>query len=241
MNGLKPVKSPKITDLIVEQIREMILAGKIKPSEKLPAERELGIQFRASRIAVREALKSLEAAGLVTVRQGLGAFVAETDSRTMSASLYSILRIQNVSITELEEARVVFEPTIARLAAKQITQQDIDLLQENIDKTESLLTSHASATALNLEFHSLVAAATHNKVVELTMRTMLEVATEMTIETSKHFEERLKISQQAVKDHRDILKALRRKDPDEAYKSMLKDVVRVQRGLRHTISGEQSS
>jgi len=73
MDSFTPVRTVKITELIVDQIRKAILEGTMKPGDKLPSERELSDKFEASRIAVREALISLESAGLVQIKPGSGA------------------------------------------------------------------------------------------------------------------------------------------------------------------------
>jgi GntR family transcriptional repressor for pyruvate dehydrogenase complex len=239
MSTFQPVATEKITDLIIEQIREAILSGDVKPLERLPSERELVTRFKASRIAVREALKSLEAAGLLVIKPGSGVFVAEADSRIMSESLYSILRIQNISISEITEARLIFEPHVARLAATRITEKDIELLEENIGKTEAVLESGAPATAENVEFHALVAGCVHNTVIELTMKTMLDVAREMTINrSSDSLQARIAISREALVCHRNMVKALKKKDSRKSRRLMLNHIVKIQNDLKNALAGE---
>ena len=208
MKHFQPVNSPKITDLIVEQIRETILTGRVKPSDQLPPERELVKRFKASRIAVREALKSLETAGLVIIKPGSGVFVAEADSKTMSDFLYSIVRMQNISLNEVTEARLIFEPHVARLAAERITEQDLEKLKTNIERTAAALKSGIPVVTESVEFHTLLAEATHNTVIGLTMKTMLDVAHEMTSVSKETLAERIKVSRHSLTHHKEILKAL---------------------------------
>src|SRR5208337_2985370 len=132
----QPVRTGKVSDLIIEQIKRVIHAGMLKPGDRLPSERELAEGFQASRISIREALKRLEASGLVTVKVGSGVFVAQMDSKPMSASLFSILRIQNGTVDDLTEARLIFEPSVARLAAEKVTPEDIATLEENTRHAE---------------------------------------------------------------------------------------------------------
>ncbi len=238
MTAFRSVAGPKITDLISEQMREAILSGEVKPRDRLPSERELGLRFKASRIAVREALKSLEAAGLLVIKPGSGVFVAEIDSRIMRDSLHSILRLQNTSLNEVTEGRLIFEPHVARLAAERITEKDIEALEANIDKTAALLKSNAPATAENIQFHSLIAGAVHNTVVEMTMRTMLDVARDMTIQTSDNLQERLSASRHSLTQHRHILRALKRKDTQKVYQLMFDHIVQIQGALKAALKGE---
>jgi GntR family transcriptional repressor for pyruvate dehydrogenase complex len=226
------VNAPKITDLIIEQIRKAILTGKLKPSNRLAPERELVKRFKASRIAVREALKSLEAAGLVVIKPGSGVFVAEADSKIMSDSLYSILRMRNVSVSEVTEARLIFEPQVARVAAERITKKDLEGLKRNIEQTAAVLEAGSTVVGENIDFHALIAEATHNTVISLTMKTMLDVAYEMTAVSKNTKAERIKLSSRSLAHHREILKALQKKNPQEVHELMRKHVVRVQKGLK---------
>ncbi len=228
MDAFRRVDSPRRTDLIIQQIRQAILDGELKPADKLPPERELVKRFRTSRIPVREAIKSLEASGLLVVKRGSGVYVAETDSTTMSNSLYSILRIQNSSLAEITQARLMFEPITARAAAARITGEDIGRLEANIGKTAAMLGARQPVTAENIEFHCLVAEAVHNTVVTLTMRTLLNVAREMTEETSGNLDQRIHISNRSLAQHRTILEALVDKDEDKAYRLMLDHVKEIQ-------------
>ena len=235
MKSFQPVSSPKITDLIVEQIKATILSGELKPSDRLPPERELVKRFKASRIAVREALKSLEAAGLVLIKPGSGVFVAEAGSKTMSDSLYSILRIQNISSHEVTEARLIFEPHVARLAAERISAEDLAGLMANMKKTAAVLKSGSPAVAENIVFHTLIAEATHNTVIALTMKTMLEVAREMTPVRPEHMAQRTRVSRYSLTHHKAIFKALQQRDPQRVYELMYEHVVRIQRDLKKTM------
>ena len=228
----EPVNSPRISDLITNQIRAVILNGELTPGDRLPAERELVTRFKASRIAVREALKSLEASGLVVIRPGSGVFVAETDSRKMSESLYSILQIQNISLDQVTEARLIFEPHVARLAADRIRPEDIERLETNIETTERVVNSKSPATPENIEFHALIAESTQNTVIALTMKTMLEVAREMTAVKARNQPRRTQISRHSLESHKEILSALKQKSPQRVYELMHEHVVRIQRDLK---------
>lgn len=232
MNPFRSVKSEKISERIVHQIKKAILDGAMMPGDRLPPERELVKRFKASRISVREALKGLETSGLLTIKPGSGVFVAEATSKPLSESLSSILRIQKASLNELTEARMIFEPPIAKLAAEKITAEDLTKLEMNIVETSKLIQSHAPTPAQNIEFHSLIAEATHNAVITLAMKTLLDVVKEMTLEMTEGFKKRAEISSHAVDYHQKILKALRERDAQKVYDLMLKHILQIQGGLR---------
>lgn len=236
MNPFRPVKSGKISGRIVQQIKGAILRGAMKPGDRLPPERELVERFRASRISVREALKNLETSGLLTIKPGSGVFVAEVDSRPLSESLSSLLRIRKTSINELTEARVILEPSVARLAAERMTDEDALKLEKNIEETMRMVKANSPAPVQNIEFHSLIAESTHNPVITLSMKTMLGVVKEMTLQLTDNLPRRVENSRRAVSYHNKILKSLRAKDSQRVYELMLKHVIQIQGGLKEVKS-----
>jgi len=232
MNPFRPIKSRKISERIAQQVKNAILRGTMKPGDKLPPERELVEQFQASRISIREALKILETSGLLTIKPGSGIFVAEVNSKPISDSFSSVLRMQRISINELTEARIMLEPYIAKLATEKITDEDFEKLEKNIEETSKIVKSNAPSPAQNIEFHSLIAAATKNQVIALSMKTLLDVVKELTLEITNDLKKRSEISRQAVAYHKKILKALREKNSQKVYELMLKDIIQVQSGLK---------
>ncbi len=104
-------------DHIVGQIRDAIASGGIAPGERLPSERDLGVAFGVSRTTLREALRALEAQGVIEIRTGSrgGAFVAEPSSELVAAALGALLRFRSATARELAEFRVPFEAENAGL------------------------------------------------------------------------------------------------------------------------------
>jgi len=158
-------KNKKLYMLIVEQIKELIENGKLKPGEKLPSERELSNQFGLSRSTVREALTALEILGLVEVHTGLGTFVSkETNQKDFIDSYLDIE--EGISPTEIFEARRIIEPQLARLAAQRATMEDIEEIKRNIEEAEVLSNEQIEEfEKLDEEFHLLVAKASYNEVL----------------------------------------------------------------------------
>ena len=234
MKPFRPVKSRKISERIAQQIKSAILNGTIKLGDKLPPERELVQRFQVSRISVREALKGLEASGLLTIKPGSGVFVAEANSKPLSESFSSILRIQKTSINELTEARIILEPNIASLASERMTTEDLLKLEQNIQETSKAIKSNSPSltSTQNIEFHSLMAESTHNTVISLTMKTLLDVVKEMTIEITDNLPKRKEISSHAIDYHKKILKAFKEKDSQKVYELMLKHILQIQEGLK---------
>jgi GntR family transcriptional regulator, transcriptional repressor for pyruvate dehydrogenase complex len=218
------VKNEKVSELIAQQIKDSILNGTMKTGDRLPPVRKLVEHFEASPASVREALKSLEASGLVTIKPGSGVFVAVLSSQPMGECLTSILRIRKTSIDEITQARVILEPAIVRLASRNRSPEDLEKLDLNIRESRQLAESHQSGHAKNIEFHALVAEATHNVILILTAQTVLDALREITLEI-RDSRFRLKVVREIVRIHTEIVKAIKNKSVDEAYKLMLKDVL----------------
>jgi DNA-binding FadR family transcriptional regulator len=116
--GIEPIKSTRIYEEIVRQIKGMIGEGRLKSGDQLPPERDLAEKFIVSRTSVREALRALESVGLIEIRPGEGTFVREVSVDALVEPLALVLVSQREMIGELFEARRLLEPAIAGLAAR---------------------------------------------------------------------------------------------------------------------------
>jgi GntR family transcriptional regulator, transcriptional repressor for pyruvate dehydrogenase complex len=233
------VRTGKVSELIAQQIKNTILTGVMKPGERLPSERELVERFEASRNSVREALKILEVSGLLLIKRGSGVFVTDGSPRSVSDSFSSILKMGNVSINDLTQARIVFEPGTARLACENIQENDFLKLEENVRRASEIVRSGLEAVELNVMFHVLVAEATHNTVVSLTMNTLIDVVKEASVKIVNSTPQAFPGSGKAVKHHIKILKAFRQKDSQRAYNLMLEHILEIQEALIKFKKAEQ--
>src|SRR3974390_365800 len=135
--GSKPiyraVKTSRLYELIVQQVEESILSGKLKPGDQLPAERELAQRFGVSRTAVREAVKALREKRLVESYSGRGTFVTNGTSQAVRQSLDLMIRItRQEGAAHLAELRQVLEPEIAALAATRIEDQLLATMRDAV-------------------------------------------------------------------------------------------------------------
>src|SRR6266511_4341798 len=115
-----PVRQARASGAIVLQIERAIVDGALHPGDRLESERELAEQFSVSRITVRDALRVLEARGLIRVKVGAtgGAFVAETNFDHVVGSISTMIALRKMTLSELAEARTVVETATAELAAE---------------------------------------------------------------------------------------------------------------------------
>ncbi|HEY0453240.1 FadR/GntR family transcriptional regulator [Actinophytocola sp.] len=164
-----PVSLGRVSQVIVDQIRMLIHQGKLKPGDRLPSERELCNKFGVSRVTVREALRVLEAGGLVDIRVGAhgGAFVTTPTNARLGEGLADLLRLSPLTASEVTEARMVFELGIVPMVVERATEEDIAALREICDRQKAALKNDTYTVTLSAEFHTRVAACTHNTAIEM--------------------------------------------------------------------------
>ena len=225
-----PVKKKMISDVVTEKLKEAILGGSFKPGDKFFSERELVEQFQVSRIVVRESLRKLEATGLLDIKRGSGMFVADVNSKAIGDALTSALKIHGVDIDEIIEARLTIEPAVARLAAKTKTPESLDALKVNIEEAQNLVNKNSIAKYKDIDFHGLIAEATRNRVIRLSMKAMLNSV--RNIDTPSRFQgERDKA---AISYHRKIYKAIKEGNPQKTEKLMREHIIEIREKLLAT-------
>ncbi len=125
MPQFKPIRQPRISEEVFQQLKEAVLSGEFKAGEKLPSERELAEQFQVSRVAIREAIRTLENAGFVTIRQGSagGAFVTDLTFEQLASACLDLFLANKISIHQLHQVRILIEPEVARLATLNVNEE----------------------------------------------------------------------------------------------------------------------
>jgi GntR family transcriptional regulator, transcriptional repressor for pyruvate dehydrogenase complex len=164
-----PVSLGRVSQVIVDQIRLLIHQGKLTPGNRLPSERELCARFGVSRVTVREALRVLEAGGLVEIRVGAhgGAFVTTPSNARLGEGLADLLRLSPMTASEVTEARMVFELGVVPIVVERATDEDIAALREICARQRAALKDDEYSMILSAEFHIRVAACTHNSAIEM--------------------------------------------------------------------------
>jgi GntR family transcriptional regulator, transcriptional repressor for pyruvate dehydrogenase complex len=113
----RPVSTPRLSDVIVEQIAEAVRSGSLKPGDKLPTEATLGRELGVGRTTVREGLQKLQAYGIVEVKKGLGAYISQPRTEDPIAEFSKWSSANAMAIEDLVEARIALEVLSAGLAA----------------------------------------------------------------------------------------------------------------------------
>ena len=219
LRPLRPTRN--LTEEIVDRIASEIRSGRLTPGARLPTEQKLMHAMRVSRTVVREAVAALRAEGLVTTRQGSGAFVATDARRTAfridSAGLSSIGDVLNVM-----ELRVAVEVESAWLAAERAKTWQIAAIMKALADVEAAIDCGDSAVNEDFAFHRAIADATLNPqfaqflaflgqhvIPRHSIRTTLASAAEQHTYLAR-----------IQKEHRRIAEAIRNRDGTEARRAM---------------------
>jgi GntR family transcriptional regulator, transcriptional repressor for pyruvate dehydrogenase complex len=164
-----PVRRVRSFDDVVAQLRAAILSGQIEQGERLPNERDLAQTFAVSRSTVREALRSLEATGVVEVRPGKrgGAFAVAPPSSLVGDAVATLLNLRGASLRDLAEFRVTFEPENAWWAAQRADDDDLAQLAALVEKGKAALTAGNGwepIAEVDARWHEALAGATKNNL-----------------------------------------------------------------------------
>jgi DNA-binding FadR family transcriptional regulator len=165
----KAVSFNRVSQAIVEQVKLLLRQGRLKPGDRLPNEREMCERFGVSRVTVREALRVLEAGGLIQIRVGArgGAFVTSPTSQQVGAGLADLLNLSPLTAPDVTEARQVFELGIVPLVVERATDDDITALRDMVRGHQAALDRGEYDMSMSADFHVRVAACTHNPAIEM--------------------------------------------------------------------------
>lgn len=191
-------------------------------------------RYRTSRVSVREAYRSLEELGVLTIRRGAdgGAFIAEPGHDAVQRSLSLVLRLGRTSHQELTEARLLIEPPIARLAARRAQPEDIAKLKRVLERQEAALARKGHFRGHSLMFHRAVAECARN----LPLATLMNSLADLTLEIVSVIDTPRPVKEGICRFHRAIYDAIERHDENAAHELMLQHIRRVQEGIGQTIS-----
>lgn len=216
----------RASQVIVDQIRVLIRDGKLSPGDRLPSERELCERFGVSRVTVREALRVLEASGLVEIRVGArgGAFVTSPSNEQVGKGLADLLTLSPLTAPEVTEARMVFELGIMPLVVERATEDDVTALRALVDEGQRALEDGTYTMALSAAFHVRVAACTHNTAIEMLVQSFHGPLL-MSLEEAQVVAPVM--GHRGTDEHRQLVNAIERHDLEKAQSIMRRHIKRT--------------
>lgn len=165
----QPITRSRSHELVVDQVEEQILAGRLRVGDRLPGERDLASHLQVSRSAVREAIRTLEAQGVVRSAVGSGKDAGTVVSALPSEALTRLLRfhvaLANFPIPDVVAARVMLERSSARLAAENAGEGDLATMRAALDGMDAPGVDRERFNELDTAFHVAIAEASRNRLV----------------------------------------------------------------------------
>jgi GntR family transcriptional regulator, transcriptional repressor for pyruvate dehydrogenase complex len=215
----KTVSSNRMSEAIVEQIRSLIRTEQLRPGDRLPSERDLGEQMGVSRVTVREAMRVLEAGGLIEIRVGArgGAIVTTPNSGKLGSGLADLISLSPLTAAEVTEARQVFELGIIPIVIARADERDIADLRAMVAEHREALNKGEYNMQMSAAFHVRVAACTHNAAIEMLVHSfhgpLLMSLREAQVAAPL-------MGVRGTNEHRDFVEAVARRDVEEAEQIM---------------------
>jgi GntR family transcriptional repressor for pyruvate dehydrogenase complex len=221
---VEPIKSTRIYEEIVRQVKQLIAEGKLKSGDRLPPERDLAEKFMVSRTSVREALRALQSRGLVDIRAGEGAFVRDISVETLIEPLALVILPHREAVGELFEARRLLEPAIAALAARRATAEELGEMERILEAQAKEVAHGRTGVAQDTALHLAIANSAHNRAITRIINALMDLLAQSR-EESLHTPGRPTRSHE---DHRRILGAIQRRDEVAAHRAMLDHLIAVE-------------
>ena len=230
MKPFEAVNTLKISELIESQIRKKIFSEQLLPGTKLPSENELATIFNTSRATVRNALSALESDRLIKVKQGVkgGAYIEELGGFPIVKHLTSLLESEKVTLQDLTKVRLIIEPEIARMAAIHRTADEIRNLGSAVKKQIDILRSKKRSIPINISFHRIIGMAARNLVLFYINDAIMNL---LEYKLSK-MKSNYKNKELMVKEHEDILRYIKDKNPEKAFDAMTKHILTVKKAMK---------
>jgi GntR family transcriptional repressor for pyruvate dehydrogenase complex len=234
----KPIKAKKIYEEIVEQIKQLMAGGDLKPGDRLLPERELAERLQVSRASVREAIRALEMMGFVDIRPGEGTFVRDTNTNDIIQPLAMFLAVEKTSLLEMFEIRRIFEAAAAGKAAERASEDEvmqIGAALENMQQSFNVQDSKKGAEYDTL-FHYAIAEATHNGLLIRLFRTISEDFSRAISVARRQLYTDDRNPRTIIDQHRRIYEAIKIHSPATASQFMLEHVNYAEKEISEKIS-----
>ena len=181
----KLIRSLKRPDLVAQEIKRLITEKNLSPGDRLPRESELQAQFEVSKGTIREALKSLEVQGLITISTGPsgGGTIVEVPLDRTLQFMQNYLFFQDVTIDSIYAVRQLLEPELAAGAVAHLTEADFEALEHSIACCNPASSSEdlVSQRREDVNFHDILAAANPNPFLRFTCELINEMLRQLIV------------------------------------------------------------
>jgi|SRR5665213_1316974 len=224
-----------VTHLLILRFQQLLSDGVLAPGTKLPSERELAANFGVARSSLRQALKVLEIMGVITQKVGDGSYLNNDASSVLAVPMEFLFLLDDTSLQELTEMRLMMEPALAAKAAERANTQHIALLRQSIADLEQSKHDRIKLVAADILFHRAIFQASGNRLAGRLFHTIHRAMLNMIMVTSQ-----LVDLEHTLHFHQPILNAIEQRNPELAARLMTDHLNDAQDLLLHSRDQERS-
>jgi DNA-binding FadR family transcriptional regulator len=209
-----PVRTRRAFEAVCDQIRTQVARGTYAPGDRLPGEKELAERFKVSRSAVREAIRSLQMAGVVEAQTGVlgGWFVSRGSPQGLTQAVQDLMALGEIPVRDITRARIELTAVAIRLACENAAEEDFAAIEEDIARYAEAARPGEPLrdSVVIIRFYHLLATATHNRVIVMLVDALSEVVRAVLARIDPVPQDGV------VKVRRKVLRHLRERDADKA-------------------------
>lgn len=229
--NFEPIRRETVMDTVALRIKSLLQSGQLKSGDRLPPEPELARMLRVSRSSLREALKGLMFLGLLKARPGDGTYIQSSLDRVLNQHFQWMILLREVEHLEVYELRKIIEPEAASLAARRATSADLDRIAKAVQAMRADLHDPNLFHAHDIEFHEAFMSASGNVALQTTMRMLYHATTEARRRVLPLIEN----LDTHWKRHDRIYRTIRDRNPDQARKAVLDDLLYAEKLLQRAM------
>lgn len=232
-----PIKRERLSNQVLLEVKKIIHDKGYTPGDRFYSEGELVTIFNVSRSSIREAIRSLEVSGVLTVQQGKGIFIADPHREEHHAFAQWLLE-NETSLEEHFEMRLIIDPKAAGYSARKAEKADIRKLEDLCDEFRQMVGTGSVMDMIKLDeqFHLQLAKSTKNRTLYMIMKTMTESLPEGWI-SSLNVPGRI---EKSVHEHQGIIEAIKLRDAELAEQRMESHLRTALEEIRSTMQKRQA-
>jgi GntR family transcriptional regulator, transcriptional repressor for pyruvate dehydrogenase complex len=233
----KKIKPKKIYEQVAEAIHDMIRSGKVRPGDKLESVQQLAAHFQVGRSAIREALTSLKAMGLIEIRQGEGTYIKKFETEQIAYPVSAAILMNTEDIAHLLEVRKIIEIGTAYSAAQKRTDRNLLAIEEALEEMRRSSGDEELGEQADVKFHLAIAESSQNPL----LISLMNHVSGLMAENMRKTRQLWLFSKQASTDrlyeeHAAIYTAIKEQNPEKARTIMLQHIENVEAVLSKTIA-----
>lgn len=227
------VKPNRVSQQVAEQIRNLILDGKLRPGDKLPSERELSKLIGVGRLSLREGLRILESSGILKTRYGVhsGTYVSKMGLENLTETFSDILKLSHITIDQLTEARQEISLINLKYLIERASKENVERLEACAKEIEYRLKSGLETREANIHFHQLIAQGSKNPAFILLHNALLVILRQFL----SRFTSPPEHSKKVLAGNKKILRYIKEKNLEKASSAMKNHIQYTGKRIRSLI------